>query len=262
MNIAIIGGGNLGRALAVGLQQSTELNVDSITVTRRSSGRLKDLEDLGILTSSNNHDAVRNAEIVILSVKPHQIEGVLTEIRADLDPAQHLLISVVTGVSIHKMHEIVGTIPTCRAMPNTAIAIHESMTCLAVEGLSEAQRDQVVALFESVGRAVIINEELMGAATVLGACGTAYALRYLRASAQGGVEIGFGADLAQLIAAQTAKGAARLVLEGGLHPEQEIDKVTTPMGVTISGLNEMEHRGFSSALIKGLTTSHDKISNV
>ena len=106
------------------------------------------------------------------------------------------------------------------------------------------------------------SEELMGAATVLAACGIAYALRYLRASAQGGVEIGFGADLAQLIAAQTMKGAAQLVLEGGLHPEQEIDKVTTPRGVTISGLNEMEHRGFSSALIKGLVVSHDKISRL
>lgn len=262
MKLGIIGGGNLGRALALGLAQSSALSIEQIVVSRRNPEHIKDLTSLGIKTTDDNRSAVGDADIVIVAVKPHQIDGVLNEIKDVLDPASHLLISVVTGVSISHMHDIVGPIPTCRAMPNTAIAIHESMTCLSIEGLSEKQRDQALALFESVGRAVIIDEELMGAATVLGACGTAYALRYLRASAQGGVEIGFGAELAQLIAAQTMKGAARLVLEGELHPEQEIDKVTTPRGVTISGLNEMEHRGFSSALIKGLTTSHEKISKL
>jgi pyrroline-5-carboxylate reductase len=262
MNLAIIGGGNLGRALAIGLVQSEGLNIKNVTVTRRNPDRLQDLAAKGITISADNGAAVRGADVVIIAVKPHQIEALLAELKDDLDSSRHLLISVVTGVSIRQMTAVTGPIPICRAMPNTAISIHESMTCLAVDGLSDEQRKLVVSLFESVGIAVIINEELMGAATVLGACGTAYALRYLRASAQGGVEIGFSADLAQLIAAQTMKGAARLVLEGGLHPEQEIDKVTTPRGVTIAGLNEMEHRGFSSALIKGLTVSHEKISKL
>ena len=99
----------------------------------------------------------------------------------------------------------------------------------------------------------------MDAATVLGACGTAYALRYIRANIQGGIEIGFSAAQASLIAAQTVKGAADLLLTKNTHPEQEIDKVTTPMGCTIAGLNEMEHQGFSSSLIRGLTTSFQKI---
>ncbi|MCB0717673.1 MAG: pyrroline-5-carboxylate reductase [Bacteroidetes bacterium] len=262
MNLAIIGGGNLGKALAVGLVQSKNFTYKQIIVTRRNRQHIEDLVDRGIEVSTDNVDAVRRSDIVVVAVKPHQIEKVLEEIRADLDPMRHILISVVTGFSIERMKDIVGSVPTCRAMPNTAISIHESMTCLSVEGLSDEQRELVVKLFDAVGRAVVINEELMGAATVLAACGIAYALRYLRASAQGGVEIGFGADLAQLIAAQTMKGAAQLVLEGGLHPEQEIDKVTTPRGVTISGLNEMEHRGFSSALIKGLVVSHDKISRL
>lgn len=262
MNLAIIGGGNLGRALAVGLRQSPELGIERLIVTRRNIERVHDLSDQNIELTPDNNQAVRDADIVIVAVKPHQIESVLADIRDSLNPERHILISVVTGFSIERMRAITGTVPTCRAMPNTAIAIHESMTCVAVDGLSDAQRDLVVRLFESVGLAVVIDEELMGAATVLAACGIAYALRYLRASAQGGVEIGFGAELAQLIAAQTMKGASRLVLEGGLHPEQEIDKVTTPRGVTISGLNEMEHRGFSSALIKGLTASHNKISKL
>ena len=106
----------------------------------------------------------------------------------------------------------------------------------------------------------MIDEKLMEAATVLGACGTAYAMRYIRANIQGGIEIGFDAATASLIAAQTVKGAAELLLQKGTHPEQEIDKVTTPKGCTIAGLNEMEHQGFSSSLIKGIAVSYNKIA--
>ena len=105
----------------------------------------------------------------------------------------------------------------------------------------------------------MIDEKLMDAATVLGACGTAYAMRYIRANIQGGIEIGFDAATATLIASQTVKGAAQLLLEKGNHPETEIDKVTTPKGCTIVGLNEMERQGFSSSLIKGIGASYDKI---
>ena len=105
----------------------------------------------------------------------------------------------------------------------------------------------------------LIEDKLMDAATVLGACGTAYAMRYIRANIQGGIEIGFSSTIAALIAAQTVKGAAELLLQKGTHPEQEIDKVTTPKGCTIAGLNEMEHQGFSSSLIKGIATSYNKI---
>ena len=101
----------------------------------------------------------------------------------------------------------------------------------------------------------------MAAATVLSSCGIAYALRYIRAAMQGGIEIGFGAEMAQFITAQTVKGATELLLQSGHHPEREIDKVTTPMGVTITGLNEMEHKGFSSSLIQGLMASYKKIGN-
>ena len=99
----------------------------------------------------------------------------------------------------------------------------------------------------------------MAAATVLASCGIAFALRYMRAAMQGGIEIGFGAEMAQFITAQTVKGATGLILDSGRHPEQEIDKVTTPRGITITGLNEMEHKGFSSSLIQGLIASFNKI---
>ena len=133
------------------------------------------------------------------------------------------------------------------------------MTCLAHNGASASQISFIQDLFDQLGKTVVINEKLMDAATVLGACGTAYAMRYIRANIQGGIEIGFDAATASLIAAQTVNGAAELLLQKGAHPEQEIDKVTTPMGCTIAGLNEMEHQGFSSSLIRGLVASYNKI---
>jgi pyrroline-5-carboxylate reductase len=146
-------------------------------------------------------------------------------------------------------------------MPNTAIAIRESMTCISYTNASDTDVRFVYDLFSRLGKVTIIDEKLMNAATVLGACGTAFAMRYIRANIQGGIEIGFDAATASLIAAQTVKGAAELLLQNNSHPEQEIDKVTTPKGCTIAGLNEMEHQGFSSSLIKGIATSYNKIAN-
>jgi pyrroline-5-carboxylate reductase len=167
---------------------------------------------------------------------------------------------VITGVWIEQLQKAIGKpVPVIRAMPNTAIAIQQSITCLGHAGATAAQLAYVQELFNQLGRTTIIDEKLMDAATVLGACGTAYAMRYIRANIQGGIEIGFDAATASLIAAQTIKGAAELLLEKGTHPEYEIDKVTTPKGCTIAGLNEMEHQGFSSSLIRGLVASYNKI---
>jgi pyrroline-5-carboxylate reductase len=163
-------------------------------------------------------------------------------------------------VTIKDIEDIIKKrMPVFRAMPNTAIAIRQSMTCLSSSNANPEQVKHINDLFCTVGKVVTIEEKLMDAATVLGACGTAYAMRYIRANIQGGIEIGFDAQTASLIAAQTVKGAAVLLLEKGSHPEYEIDKVTTPKGCTIAGLNEMEHRGFSSSLIKGVVASYDKI---
>ncbi|HRQ49166.1 MAG TPA: pyrroline-5-carboxylate reductase dimerization domain-containing protein [Agriterribacter sp.] len=145
-------------------------------------------------------------------------------------------------------------------MPNTAVAIQQSMTCISARDVTTDQLHYVKTLFEQLGKVVVIEEKLMEAATVLAACGTAYAMRYIRANIQGGIEIGFDAATASLIAAQTVKGAAQLLLQKNTHPEHEIDKVTTPKGCTIAGLNEMEHQGFSSSLIKGIVASYDKIA--
>ena len=215
-----------------------------------------------MLIGDDNLEAVRFADLVILAVKPFQVTEVLSGIAPELDPERHILCSVVTGISMADMAAITGPRqPLVRAMPNTAIAIQESMTCLCSAHLTADQSKYIDDLFNQLGRVVAIEEKLMDAATVLGACGIAYALRFIRANIQGGIEIGFDAQTATLIAAQTVKGAAQLLIQTGRHPEQEIDKVTTPKGCTIAGLNEMEHQGFSSSLIKGITASYEKLGH-
>ena len=260
--IAIIGGGNLGASIAEGFIKENFLSPGQITVTRRKLDLIKGLADKGVNTTSSNTEATAQSDIIILAVKPKQIEDILEEIKPELDPKRHILISVVTGFSMASMAEIVGEDHTIfRVMPNTAIAIQESMSCISAVNASDHQVQTIVRLFERLGKVAIIDEELMEASTVLGACGIAFALRFIRAAIQGGIEIGFDSKTAELIAAQTVKGAASLLFERRRHPEREIDMVTTPQGCTIAGLNEMEHQGFSSSLIKGVVTSYKKIGN-
>ncbi|MEP6711545.1 MAG: pyrroline-5-carboxylate reductase [Ferruginibacter sp.] len=257
--ITIIGGGNLGTAIAEGLLKSKFCKASDITITKRNIQTLIALKAKAVNITTNNNAAVESASLVILAIKPFQVSEVLNELKKDLT-TNHTLVSVVTGVTIADIQTIIKKkLAVCRAMPNTAIAIQESMTCLGFSNAAEAQVEYVTSLFSALGKVTVIDEKLMDAATVLGACGTAYAMRYIRANIQGGIEIGFDSKTATLIAAQTVKGAAELLLQKGTHPEQEIDKVTTPKGCTIAGLNEMEHQGFSSSLIKGIAASYNKI---
>ena len=259
MKIAIIGGGNLGSAIAAGLLKSNFCAAENITVTKRNIATLHSLQQKGINVQTENAKVVAENDVVILAIKPFQIKEILEEIKESITP-KHLLISVVTGISLEEIKSIVGNeVSVVRSMPNTAIAIQESITCLSSGNINADQLKFTEQLFSALGKTVVIDEKLMNAATVLGACGTAYAMRYIRASVQGGIEIGFDAATASLIAAQTVKGAAELLLTTNTHPEQEIDKVTTPKGCTIAGLNEMEHQGFSSAVIKGIAASFYKI---
>jgi pyrroline-5-carboxylate reductase len=259
MTIAIIGGGNLGTAIAEGLLKSKFCKAADIIITKRNITTLKTLADKGVTVTANNNEAIKKSALIIFAVKPFQIAEVINTIKKDLS-AKHVLVSVITGISLNDLNEMINKKnPLFRAMPNTAIAIQESMTCISHSNATPAQLQFVKKLFETLGKVTIIEDKLMDAATVLGACGTAYAMRYIRANIQGGIEIGFDSATANLIAAQTVKGAAELLLQKGTHPEQEIDKVTTPKGCTIAGLNEMEHQGFSSSLIKGIATSYNKI---
>ncbi|MFP4091154.1 MAG: pyrroline-5-carboxylate reductase [Cyclobacteriaceae bacterium] len=261
--IAILGGGNLGQAIALGLLSTGDYVPEDIIVTRRKIHGLEELQEKGVSLTTDNAEAVKESGIIMLCVQPKQLHQLLDQIKAILSAEKHVLVSTITGVSISEIESRVGEgFPIIRAVPNTAIAIRESMTCMASHSAKNEQMEQVKAIFDVMGRTMVIEEELMAAATVLGASGIAFALRFIRAAAQGGIEMGFDADEAQAIAMQTCRGAASLLIESGRHPESEIDRVTTPRGCTIAGLNEMEHNGMSSALIKGIVASHKKIANI
>ena len=261
--IAILGGGNLGIAVAKGLVLAGTTSAKDITITRRNLTKLEELKKEGFVTTDDNAQAVRQGDIVILCVQPKQLTALLSSIKSELDPARHILVSTITGITTSEISALVGPkVAVVRAMPNTAIAIGKSMTCLCSAHAQPRQVKQIEHLFASLGKTLLIEERLMKAATVLAASGIAFFMRYLRAATQGGIQLGFDAEEAQLIAVQTALGAASLILEHESHPELEIDKVTTPEGCTIAGLNEMEHQGLSSALIKGIITSYDKINNI
>lgn len=252
----------MGGAIAVGLIKSGAMTADNISVADSKESVLEKMNKLGVNTFQQNLDAVNNADVVIVAVKPYHIESVISGIKTGLTNNK-ILISIVAGVGLNEIQEMVGNdIPIFRVMPNTAIALQESLTCISSNHNSAAHKQYVTELFDKLGKTIEIPEELMAAATVLSSCGIAYALRYIRAAMQGGIEIGFGAEMAQFITAQTVKGAAELILQSGNHPEREIDKVTTPRGVTITGLNEMEHKGFSSSLIQGVMASYKKIDNM
>ncbi len=253
--IAIIGGGNIGVALAKGLVKSKKYSSSNITITRRRAAKLDRLVLEGYRITSDNIAALEEAKIIVLAILPQQLNTVLMEIK-DCLTEEHLIIPVVSGVSISEINsQVEKELTIVRAMPNTAISIGESMTCIAGNEQSKSHIPIVQELFDTVGTSLVITEDQMSSATALCACGIAFFLRAIRAASQGGTEIDFHADEALKMAAQTAKGAASLLLENQSHPEDEIDKVTSPKGCTIAGLNQMEHHGFSSAFIKGITTS-------
>ena len=258
--VAILGGGNLGQALARGWLAAGLVEPGELSITRRRIDLLEEFSERGCVVTDDNAAAVRRSRVVVLAVQPQQVVPLLEEIAPALDPGRNLLISCISDVTVADLRGRLGVpVPTVRAMPNTAVEIGESMTCLSTadereEGDEEALR-VATELFGAVGRTLEIQEDLMVSATALVACGVAFFLRSVRAASQGGIEIGFHPEEAVLMAAQTARGAASLLLREGHHPEDEVDRVTTPRGCTIAGLNEMEHQGFSSALIKGITTS-------
>lgn len=257
--IAILGAGNLGCSIVNGLTASKIFSPSQMYLTRRRTEKLSEYAEKGYHVLSDNTEAVKNSDIVIACVEPHQLDGLLKEVAPAFNPENHLLISVVSGAKISDIEKNISEgVAVVRAMPNTAIAIRESMTCICSTSSDKNTIETTKAIFDTVGETLVIQEDQMTSATALCACGIAFFLRAIRAASQGGIEIGFNSSEALSMATQTAKGAASLLGSMKNHPEYEIDRVTTPKGCTISGLNQMEHGGFSSAMIKGILTSAEK----
>ncbi len=255
MKISIIGAGAMGGAIAAGLLKVVD-NPTDITLSNPSAAPLKPFAEAGCITTHDNCEAARDADIIMVVVKPWIVENVLRQIAPELDYSRQTIVVIAAGITSAQLTEWLdrdGALPSILlGMPNTAVAIGESMTFVVPIHAENSDVELVNDLFGKLGTSMVIDEQHLPAATTLASCGIAYAMRYIRAAMEGGVELGFKAASAQEIVVQTVKGAAALLSLPGSHPESEIDKVTTPGGLTIRGLNEMEHAGFTSAVIRGL----------
>ncbi|MDE6536618.1 MAG: NAD(P)-binding domain-containing protein [Muribaculaceae bacterium] len=252
MKISIIGAGAMGGAIALGLVESGMNPVD-ITISNPHENKLVSFREKGLRITKDNKEAVKGADVVFIAVKPWILPGVVAEIKDTLHYNYQAISVVAAGVSgedLRGWFDYNGYCPTISlSMPNTAVRLRESMTFIVP--VTGNDRNPDIELYRRLGEVKVIEERLLPAATSLASCGIAYALRYIRAATEGGVQLGFRASEAQDIVAQTVKGAA-LLLADGEHAEAEIDKVTTPGGLTIRGLNAMESAGFTNAVIKGL----------
>ena len=261
--ISIIGGGNLGKSIALGLIKSKKYKPSEVIVTRRNLDKIKDLSEKGIEITDDNAYAVLSADIVVFCLKPYKIKQVLEKLKPELLEGKPMIVSTVTGFTLQNMTDVLGSsLDLFRAMPNTAISVGESMTCISTNSNNKDNIEFINSIFKAMGDSVIIEDEHMAAATVLAASGIAFAMRYIRAAMQAGIEIGFSSDLSKQIVNQTVKGASVLLQQNNLHPEFEIDKVTTPKGITISGLSKMELHGFSASVTQGVLASYGKIKDV
>lgn len=259
MKIGIIGCGNLGKSILEGV--ISKMPKIEVFASKRNTDSIKHYASNKVTITSDNQTLISNCDVLILALKPYTVLPFIQEHMELLDIKRHTLVSAATGISINDIEDASGLkIGVYRAMPNTAAAVNESITALSSNSDPLNRGELIAEIFNGLGTTVTIDEPLMDAATILGACGVAYVLRFMRAMIQGGIEVGFDATTATQIVSQTMKGASELILQNGSHPEQEIDKVTTPKGCTIVGLNEMEHSGFSSSLIKGITASYEKIA--
>lgn len=247
MKVAIIGAGNMGGAIATGLI-SNNYEVTVVDPVNETFGAM------GIETHKKIGTFITEAQAVIIAVKPWLATHVARELAAAIGNSHMLICSIAAGYTLDEMSELFTTQPLFRIMPNTAVSVGQGMSFVAAKRATDDELKAVNDMFATLGSSLIIQETQIDACMALASCGIAYALRYARAAMEGGIELGMPATATQAIISQTMKGAAAL-LDTGRHPEAEIDKVTTPGGITIKGLNAMERNGFTNAVIEGLKSS-------
>lgn len=258
--LAVIGGGNMGGAIARGIVKAGLAAEKDIVITRRTAAGLIEWAKAGYSATTDNRAAVAGAAVVFFAVKPYQMEDVVAGVSDVLEPGV-LCISVATGVGIKQLDNwFGGSVAVVRAMPNTAAEVQQSVTALVGgQACTASHLNYAERLFSALGRTFVLDESKMPAITALASCGIAHALRYIRAAMESGIEMGLTADMSAEVVAQTVKGAAELILVNHSHPEVEVDKVCTPAGVTIAGINAMEHAGFTGAVMTGMMGSYNKI---
>lgn len=252
--ITVIGAGNMGGALVRGWAKKGGYDLTVTARTEETLARFKS-EFPQINTTTDNVAAVKGADVIVIAVKPWLVETVASQIKDAVDFGRQVIVSVAANVFTEALRGCLGcpSADVLYAMPNIGAEFNESMTFLApAEGVSDEVADAVEKLLLDVGKVKRCKEKEVAAGNMLSGCGIAYVMRFIHAMAEGGVEMGLYPKDAQMIAMQAMRGAVA-VLEGtGMHPAAAIDKVTTPGGLTIRGLNELDHAGFNSAVIRCL----------
>ena len=252
LRIAVIGGGAMGSAIISGLLSNPQINPGHLSVSNPHTEKLEIFKSKGVRVYADNLDAIQNADLIVLAVKPWILPEVICEIRDKLNLQNTEVCSIAAGINSEELKSFFkDSLPQnlCIAMPNTAMKVKESMTFI-VDIIGKPEKTRL--LFKELGKVMEITETQLPGAMALASCGIAFAFRYIRAACEGGVELGIRAKEAQDIVCQTLKGAVQILSLPDSHPEVEIDKVTTPGGFTIRGLNAMERAGFTTAVIEGL----------
>jgi len=248
----------MGTAIAQGLaSQKQDLSLD-IRISDINEPALQQIKTLfpAITTDSSNEAIIQGADIIILAVKPWLVEEIAASLRDKIDYNKQMLISIAAGVDLAELSQLFSTDATIfRVIPNTAIAVGESVSIISSYNADTSQEQVVHAIFSLLGMVFLVPEKQLNAYMSLSSCGIAYAFNYVRAAMRGGVEMGIAPEVAKRAVMQTIKGAIAVLENTNAHPDIEIDKVTTPGGITIKGLNEMEAQGFTNAVIKGLKAS-------
>jgi pyrroline-5-carboxylate reductase len=252
--VAVLGAGKMGGILLKALLEKGLLapKLTSATVQHEERARVLS-KQLGIAVGTDNLAAVKGADIVMVCVKPQVVSDVIAEIRPNISSKQ-LLISVAASVATGQIEQALGgEVPVVRAMPNTPCSQGKGMTALCKGKFADAHHLEIAsAMFNVVGRTVVVDEKHMDAVTGLSASGPAYIYIILESLAEAGVKVGLPRDIATLLAAQTTLGAATVVLETGDHPALLKDAVTTPAGCTIDGIMELEEGKLRVTLIKAV----------
>jgi pyrroline-5-carboxylate reductase len=256
--IAVIGAGNIGAALIEGMLKSGVAEAARLTATVQGQAHAEALAARFTIqaTAGGNREAARNADVVVLAVKPATLPRVVQEIRDALRHEQ-ILISLAAAVPIALIEKLAETrLPVFRAMPNIPVVVREGATALTSNGEATPEQQAFVeSMFRSVGAVCFVEEDLMHAVTALSGSGPAYIYMVIEALIEGGLKMGLSREIATRLTEQTVLGAAKLVRETGLHPAILKDQVITPGGTTISAIHELEKHGLRSMLISAIETA-------
>ncbi len=255
-----IGSGNMAEALMRGLLEPSGVVVpDNMFAADVSEDRLHHLHDIyGIQTVTNNREAVKSADVVILAVKPQVIQTVLQEI-SDCVDEHKLVVSIAAGIKIQVIQDGLKPTRVVRAMPNIAALVHAAITAVS-QGKYATEEDIQIAreIFNAVGESVVVKENLMDAVTGLSGSGPAYMFYAINALADGGVKVGFSREVALKLAVQTMYGAAKMVIETGEHPMKLRDMVTSPGGTSIAGVYALERDGFGATIMNAVEVATNR----